>query len=73
MADTSIVELSDRVRALEREVAAIRTRVVEPDGNGNWVAAVSGSMKDFPQESFDEIMAAGRAIVDGEAAESGQT
>jgi len=53
--------MEDRLSALEREVAELRTRVAgtPAPGNANWLAAVVGSMKDYPE--FDEVARLGRA------------
>lgn len=73
MADPSISELTDRVRTLERDLEALRSEVARSRrSDSEWVESLSGSMKDFPDESYDEIMAMGRAIVAGEQSVSDQ-
>ncbi len=54
----------ERLAALEREVAELRrqqpvTRLPIPPG-ANWVDAISGSMKDFPE--FEKVIEYGREI-----------
>ena len=68
MADPSIAELNDRVRNLERDLEALRAQVAKspPSSGSNWVESVSGSMKDFPEDSYRKMIEAGRAIVAGE-------
>lgn len=56
--------IEERLAALEREVAELRQfrgagGVKVPPG-ANWVDAISGSMKDFPE--FDKVLEYGREI-----------
>jgi hypothetical protein len=50
--------LEQRLSSLEHEVDEIKQRLARRPSNGNWVAARSGSMKDFPE--FEEVVRLGR-------------
>ena len=67
MATTTVEQ---RLLALEREVAEIKSRLGKapphaPDAD--WVSVVSGSMKDEPE--FDEVVKLGRQIRTADARE----
>ena len=56
--------IEERLAAVEREIAELRqwrtaSRLKVPPG-GNWVEAISGSMKDFPE--FEQVLEYGREI-----------
>jgi hypothetical protein len=57
MADTTIEQ---RLSRLEAEVAELKQRIDSSTGDGNWIARISGSMKDEP--AFDEVLRLGREI-----------
>ena len=52
-------DLSNRVSALEREIAELRRRVRREPSN-TWLENVAGSMNDFPE--FEEVLRLGRRI-----------
>jgi hypothetical protein len=52
--------LEQRLEALEREVAQIKSRLSTPQANGSWVDEIAGSMKPFPE--FDEVVRLGRGF-----------
>lgn len=47
-----------RLSSLEHEVDEIKQRLDRQPAGGNWVAARSGSMRDFPE--FEEVVRLGR-------------
>ena len=50
--------LEQRVAALEREVAELKRRLALSQGKKNWIEAITGSMKDYPE--FEEVVRLGR-------------
>ncbi len=67
MGEDSISQLAIRIGVLERELKALRSQVVRMNPTtSDWLESVSGSMKSVPEDSYNEILAAGRAIVSGE-------
>ena len=55
--------VEDRLSTLEREMAELRRRlaVASPPSLGtDWLNAIAGSMKDYPE--FDEVLRLGRAV-----------
>lgn len=51
-------DLEQRVAVLERDLAELKRRVGLPDAKNDWIKAVSGSMKDYPE--FKEVVRLGR-------------
>ena len=54
-----------RLAALEREVAELKSRLssshsASPSPNGNWIEAISGSMRDEPD--FHEVIRLGAEV-----------
>jgi hypothetical protein len=47
--------VEERLTAVESELARLRIQVEQ---KGNWIARISGSMKDFPE--FEEVVQLGR-------------
>jgi hypothetical protein len=50
--------LEERVAKLEAEVAELKTRLGLPVATPDWIARISGSMKDYPE--FEEVTRLGR-------------
>ena len=71
MATTTVEQ---RLLALEREVAEIKSRLgtapAQP-ADADWVSAISGSMKDDPE--FDEVVKLGREIRRADAVDPDET
>ncbi len=68
MPEISLVEVESRLHVVELGLQELRARVAGGvPSTANWLDVVSGSMSDIPEETYREIMAAGRAIVAGEA------
>src|SRR5215208_5914532 len=71
MATTTVEQ---RLLALEREVAAIKSRLgasaLHPP-DADWISAISGSMKDEPE--FDEVAKLGREIRRADASQQDGT
>lgn len=52
--------IEQRLSALEKEVADLKTRLQTTNGAGYWLVRVAGSMKDYPE--FAEVIRLGREI-----------
>ncbi len=52
--------IEERLAAVERELAELKTRLPLGPKAENWVEKISGSMKDYPE--FDEILRLGREM-----------
>ena len=65
MAESTIAELEERIETLEREVGILRSQNAALPGD-EWAKSVSGSMKDIPQESYDEFQKLCLAVRRGE-------
>lgn len=50
--------LEQRVAQLEAEVAELKRHLNLPLSTPDWIARISGSMKDYPE--FDEVVRLGR-------------
>ena len=71
MATTTVEQ---RLLALEREVAEIKSRLGNAPSHtpgADWISAISGSMKDEPE--FDEVVKLGRQIRKGSALDPDET
>ncbi len=55
MSDTT--DFEQRLAVLERDIAELKRRVGSSETN-NWIRAMTGSMKDYPE--FEEVLRLGR-------------
>jgi len=51
-------DIEQRVAVLERDLAELKRRVASSESGKNWIEAMTGSMKDYPE--FEEILRLGR-------------
>ena len=58
MDDSKSIE--ERLTAVERELADLKTRLPPELKPENWVEKISGSMQDYPE--FDEVLRLGREM-----------
>lgn len=54
----NVRSIEERLTAVERELADLKTRLSATPKSENWVDKISGSFKDDPE--FDEILRLGR-------------
>lgn len=51
-------DIEQRVTVLERDLAELKRRVGLSDAKKDWIKAITGSMKDYPE--FKEVVRLGR-------------
>ena len=51
-------DIEKRVAVLERDLAELKRRVASSESGNNWIEAITGSMKDYPE--FAEVLRLGR-------------
>ena len=52
--------IEDRLALLEREVARLKEQIAHPNGGGNWIDRITGSMESYPE--FARVLELGREL-----------